>query len=319
MLKNKQGTAKHITSVQEIENCDCYFLDMYGLLWDGSNFYDGTLDFLKNLKSSGKKIVLLSNATVLKKPFIESQKKKGLVENVHFDDVITSGETFHHVINAGFFEKATKKKDYRFFVVGIQNAPLFENVVQHQTDDLTKADIIYLSGLGAVTPEEGEAVFKEQAKVLNEALKLGLPAVCANPDLTFMSKGKQVMTQGSTGKYYEQMGGNVYWFGKPYPYIFEFALEKTGVQKEKTVMVGDTVETDVLGASKVGIRTLLATKTGITGDFVKQGVSLESLYEKHGVQPTYTMEQFSHLTLNFKIGRSHVPTTSIASKKILCL
>ena len=51
MLKNKQGTAKHITSVQEIENCDCYFLDMYGLLWDGNQFYDGTLDFLKKLKS----------------------------------------------------------------------------------------------------------------------------------------------------------------------------------------------------------------------------------------------------------------------------
>lgn len=319
MLKNKQGMTKHITSVQEIENCDCYFLDMYGLLWDGSQFYDGTLDFLKNLKSSGKKIVLLSNATVLKKPFIDSQKKKGLIENVHFDEVITSGETFHHVVNAGFFEQVVGRKDYRFFVLGVENKPLFENVSDHMTDDLAKADIIYLSGLGAVTPEDGEAVFKEQAKVLNEALKLGLPAVCANPDLTFMSKGKQVMTQGSTGKYYEQMGGKVYWFGKPYPYIFEFALEKTGAQKERTVMVGDTVETDVLGASKVGIRTLLATKTGITGDFVKQGVSLESLYEKHGICPTYTMEQFSHLTLNFKIGRSYVPTTSITSKKILCL
>lgn len=319
MLKNKQGTAKHITSVQEIENCDCYFLDMYGLLWDGNQFYDGTLDFLKKLKSSGKKIVLLSNATVLKKPFIESQKKKGLEEGVHFDEVITSGETFYHVVNCGFFEKATGKKDYRFFVVGTQNIPLFENVAQHQTDDLTKADIVYLSGLGAVTPEEGEAVFKEQALLLNEALKRGLPAVCANPDLTFMSKGKQVMTQGSTGRYYETMGGKVHWFGKPYPYIFEFALEKTGVQKEKTVMVGDTVETDVLGASKAGIRTLLATKTGITGDFIKQGVTLESLYQKHGVQPTYTMDQFSHLMLNFKVRRNHVSIASITSKKSLCL
>ncbi len=297
MSINKQGTPKHITSVQEIENCDCYFLDMYGLLWDGSNFYDGTLEFLEQLKLSGKKIVLLSNATVLKKPFIESQKKKGLIENVHFDDVITSGETFHHVVNGGFFEEITGKTDYLFFVLGTENPPLFEKVSAHITDDLTKADVIYLSGLGAVTPEEGETVFKEQAMVLNEALKLGLPAVCANPDLTFMSKGKQVMTQGSTGRYYETMGGKVYWFGKPYSYIFDFALEKTGAQKEKTVMVGDTVETDVLGASKAGIRTLLATKTGITGDFLKQGVSLESLYQKHGVWPTYTMTQFSHLTL----------------------
>lgn len=319
MSRSKLSAPKDITSIQEIENCDCYFLDMYGLLWDGGNFYDGTLDFLKKLKASGKKIVLLSNATVLKAPFIESQKKKGLIENVHFDDVITSGETFHHVINEGFFEQTTLKKDYRFFVVGTENAPLFEKVLDHRTNDLTKADIVYLSGLGAVTPEEGERVFKEQALILNKALKLGLQAVCANPDLTFMSKGKQVMTQGSTGKYYETIGGKVHWFGKPYPYIFDFALQKTGAKKETTVMVGDTVETDVLGASKAGIRTLLATGTGITGDFLKQGVSLDSLYQKYGVQPTYTMKQFSHLTLNYKVRRKNVPTPSISTKKDLCL
>ncbi len=319
MLKSKKKQPQHITSVHEIKDCDCYFLDMYGLLWDGSNFYDGTLDFLKNLKASGKKIVLLSNATVLKRPFIESQKKKGLIEGVHFDDVLTSGETFHHVVNDGFFEKITGKKDYRFFVVGTPNIPLFEKVSLHQTEELEKADCIYLSGLGAVTPQEGEARFKEQALLLNKAKSLGLKAVCANPDLTFMSKGEQVLTQGSTGKYYEEIGGEVYWFGKPYPYIFDYALEIANAKKETTVMVGDTVETDVLGATKAGLRTLLVTKTGITGDFVKQGVTLDMLYQRHGVKPTYTTEQFSHLTFNLKIGRSHVHTASITSKKSLCL
>ena len=242
-----------------------------------------------------------------------------MFEGVHFDDVLTSGEAFYHLINNGFFEEITGKKDYRFFVLGTSNKPMFEKVSLHQTDDLKKADCIYLSGLGAVTPEEGEARFKEQALILNEAKKLGIPAVCANPDLTFMSKGKQVLVQGSTGRYYEEIGGKVYWFGKPYPYVFEYALETFDAKKETTVMVGDTVETDVLGAARVGLRSLLVTKTGITGDFVKQGVQLDALYERHNVQPTYTTEQFSHLTFNLKIGRSHVHTASVASKKNLCL
>ena len=84
--------AKNIKSVTEIENCDTYFLDIYGLLWDGEKFYDGTLDFLKQLKASGKKIVLLSNATVLKEDFIRSQSKKGLKEGEHFDDAGASAD-----------------------------------------------------------------------------------------------------------------------------------------------------------------------------------------------------------------------------------
>ncbi len=319
MSKNKQNFPKKISSVSEIEGVDTYFLDMFGLLWDGSAFYDGTLDFLKSLKESGKKIILLSNATVLRDPFIKSQEKKGLITGVHYDDVITSGEAFRHVLNQGFFEKITGKKEYQYFVLGTENKLMFENVVSHQTEDIAKADCVYLSGFGAVDPEEGERIFKEYAALLNLIIEKKVPIVCANPDLTFMSKGKQVLVQGSLGKYAEEMGGDVHWFGKPYGYIFDYAIEKTGALKEKTIMVGDTVETDVLGGNQAGLKTLLVTKTGITGDILSQGGILDTLYQHHKTMPTYVTEQFSHLSLNFKIRRNHVQTSSLASKKILCL
>ena len=47
MSKNNKTEPKKISSVSEIENVETYFLDMFGLLWDGNKFYDGTLDFLK--------------------------------------------------------------------------------------------------------------------------------------------------------------------------------------------------------------------------------------------------------------------------------
>ena len=43
---------------------------------------------------------------------------------------------------------------------------------------------------------------------------------------------------------------------KPHPVIFETALDKASVEPEKSIMIGDTFEADILGAEKVGMDTL---------------------------------------------------------------
>jgi putative hydrolase of the HAD superfamily len=45
---------------------------------------------------------------------------------------------------------------------------------------------------------------------------------------------------------------------KPHPAIFERALEELGVRAEEALFVGDRVEADVFGASRVGMRTVQA-------------------------------------------------------------
>lgn len=44
--------------------------------------------------------------------------------------------------------------------------------------------------------------------------------------------------------------------GKPDPRIFELALEEVGAQRDECVMVGDSLQRDIEGASKVGIPSL---------------------------------------------------------------
>lgn len=44
--------------------------------------------------------------------------------------------------------------------------------------------------------------------------------------------------------------------GKPDPSIFEFALEKMGVTKDEAIMIGDNLMTDILGASRVGMKSV---------------------------------------------------------------
>lgn len=53
--------------------------------------------------------------------------------------------------------------------------------------------------------------------------------------------------------------------GKPSPLMFRIALERVGCSEEEAVMVGDQVDTDILGARRAGIDSLLVT-TGIDSD-----------------------------------------------------
>ncbi len=45
--------------------------------------------------------------------------------------------------------------------------------------------------------------------------------------------------------------------GKPEPPLFQIALERLGVQASEAVMVGDSVESDIRGARRVGMRAVL--------------------------------------------------------------
>ncbi len=51
--------------------------------------------------------------------------------------------------------------------------------------------------------------------------------------------------------------------GKPEPYPFRMAMERLGTQPEETLMVGDQIATDVLGAARLGMRTAVVL-TGVT-------------------------------------------------------
>jgi putative hydrolase of the HAD superfamily len=55
-------------------------------------------------------------------------------------------------------------------------------------------------------------------------------------------------------------------YRKPDPRIFKAALEQLGCAPGKALLVGDSLETDVLGARAAGLRALLLDRTGGAGD-----------------------------------------------------
>lgn len=68
--------------------------------------------------------------------------------------------------------------------------------------------------------------------------------------------------------------------GKPDPAIFEYALHKAGVTKDEAIMIGDNLMTDILGASRVGMRSVWINRDD---------------KERTEVTPTYEITQLEEL------------------------
>jgi 4-nitrophenyl phosphatase len=58
--------------------------------------------------------------------------------------------------------------------------------------------------------------------------------------------------------------------GKPEPLMFEIAVQKMGSQPHQTIMIGDRLETDILGGQGAGLKTILVTTGVDTAETVAQ-------------------------------------------------
>ena len=74
--------------------------------------------------------------------------------------------------------------------------------------------------------------------------------------------------------------------GKPEPLMFEIAVQRMGTQPGQTAMLGDRLETDILGGQRAGLQTILVTT----------GVDNEDSIRQKGVQPDVIFSGIDELT-----------------------
>lgn len=282
---------KHIQSVLEIAGeLDACCIDMFGVLWDGTQFFPGALDTLARLKQTGLKICILSNATEPQQQATEKYAAFGLKSGLHYDLFLSSGTVLEMEIEKGFFERFAGKKDYRFYMIGYKPHTLFQNIAEHMTTDMNAADFVYF---GSPSTKETAALnIGHLMPELEQALRLCKKAVVANPDYNAFKGPIKYCAQGMMGKWYEDHGGSVFWIGKPYPLIYQYALDFLQSPAHRVLMIGDTIRTDIAGGKNAGMKTLLITGTGITASALQQGLDLQTLCRMQEATPNYQIERF---------------------------
>lgn len=276
-----------INSLMELPEIESFLIDVFGVLYNGVSYYPHALEITRKLKEQGKKITVISNATTVGDYFIEKHEKLGFIKGVHYDDIVTSGDVLKKKLADGFLDEVAGKKG-TYALIGRANDRLLADVLSRQVDEIKDASAIYLGALQV--NDQYFATIDPFIPYAQEALDLGLPAICANPDYYAFKEDFKHVVQGLLAKWYEDRGGKVYWVGKPYREIFTYVLQRAQTSPVRTLMVGDTIRTDILGASNAGIKTALVTQTGIAADFIKVH-SLEELIALEGARPNYLIPQ----------------------------
>ncbi len=231
-----------------------FVIDQWGVLHDGQAPYPGALEALAELHRRGKRILLLSNSG--RRADHSRRHLAGLgFDLAMFDGVVTSGEAaWLHMRQRARppFDRLgrrclllTRDGD-RGVVEGL------DIVVVEKAKD---ADFLFLSGVDS--PRLG---VEDYRPVLEEAARLGLPAICSNPDHRAPTPGQLVIAPGVLAKLYEGLGGEVAYVGKPHRPIYDTCLEALpGLAPGEIVGIGDSLEHDIKGATDAGLATAFVT------------------------------------------------------------
>jgi len=155
--------------------------------------------------------------------------------------------------------------------------------------NLSEAEWILNAG-----PDSEDNQLGDYKELLTMAQKRNLPMLCANPDkIVFHGKEKHLCA-GGIAEYYQTIGGQVIFVGKPYPKVFERCMDLAAPEeKNKTIMIGDNLETDILGANNFGIHsTLIASGVHELVDLNKDAIlhgALNDLQKVFKVDANYVM------------------------------
>lgn len=267
------------------DNFDLFIFDIYGVLWDGRQVIDGAPEILSALKKAGKKIIILSNGTLLHQALVKSNEKKGFFEGVHYDKIVSSGEVLHHFV-------MKDERRLRFYQFGRRSEDMFAGTNYQELERPEAADFVY-TGIpqiwdGSVWRDCLDLKpFEDQLKYL---IEIGKVLVCANPDLKAFENqyDEPVVRQGSVAEFYENNGGKVWYIGKPQPNVYEYALDGETATPERSLMIGDTLRTDIAGGIKMGMKTLL-TLSGISYQDMKDAGldDINTYVRQQGIVPDY--------------------------------
>ena len=260
-----QLTFQHLN--EAIDKYDLFLFDLWGVVIEGEETYPGVVEALNRLISK-KDVMFLSNAPRPDFKVAENLRKWGVLD-VTAEMVLTSGDISRQMIAAK--AKALDKKPTIYHLGADRNEDILLNCEHEITEDISVADILLLS----LYRDEHEDLNEFNQLLEQAAQRPELLTLCSNPDTTIPKHGILRYCAGYFAEIMEKAGGKVVYTGKPKTIIYEEIFKRRpSIAKNKILMIGDTFETDVLGANSSGIHSALVL-TGNSAPFHREFDSME--------------------------------------------
>jgi HAD superfamily hydrolase (TIGR01459 family) len=291
-MARTRGTLRLIDGMRTLApEYDGFILDLWGVVHDGTAPFPGVLDCMEQLIGAGKRLVLLSNAPRRSDDVVRRIARIGVPDRL-YHGVMSSGEEAWQPL---------KKRDEPFYAaLGRRCLQIGSERDLEMRDGLdlafvaTPAEADFILNTG---PAGWEDTIEDYAPALQAALARGLPMVCANPDLVVIHDGKPALCAGALAEEYERLGGQVRWHGKPYPSVYDSCLGLLGISDQRRILaIGDSLRTDIAGASGAGIDSLLIAGGVHAVEFCADGAldlgRVTAAIEKSGSRPIGVAARF---------------------------
>jgi HAD superfamily hydrolase (TIGR01459 family) len=212
--------------------------DVWGVVHDGVTLYPGAEQRLKQWRGEGRCVVLMTNAPRTADAVEQQLVRIGLPREA-YDFVATSGEAGIEALNA-------LSKPVGFVGTAGDRQILEGRGVRIAADE----DFTDLACTGVM---EGRPDPQDYLPDLKRWAEKNVRMHCLNPDRLVIRGGVPEACAGAIADLYEGLGGRVTWYGKPHAAIYCHALHRAGdPPKNEVLAVGDGLQTDILGAARMG-------------------------------------------------------------------
>jgi len=243
-----------------VENYDIFYIDLWGVVHNGITIHKNAIEALEEITKANKNYTLLTNAPRPNKVVKTILEKMGMSKKIS-DKVYSSGEASLSYLKKNYSNKL-------FYHIGpTRDFDLFADFKKNKSKDIKDSQYLLCTGL-----------FEEQAEDLNyfkDLLKehINKTMICTNPDLIVDKGNRRELCAGSVALVFEKMGGEVIYFGKPFPEVYNQAINN---EEKKVLSIGDNLNTDIKGANILNYDSLIISNGVHRDEIKKEGIDVVS-------------------------------------------
>ena len=250
-----------------------FLFDMDGTLYLGNWLYDFTLELLSTLRATGRQYLFMTNNS--------SKSVEDYVKKLNTMGITATREDFMTSSQATAYYLHKHHEGQKLYVCGTES--LKEELRREGFTVTTDIDEVECIVMGFDTELTFQKLHDVSFLLLTQP---ELPYIATNPDYVCPTEFGSVPDCGSVcDMIYNATKKRPVVIGKPSPLMPQLAMEKLGVSKEETCVVGDRIYTDV----KSGLNA------GITGILVLSGETTREILAESPDKPHLVLEDASEI------------------------
>ena len=246
-----------------------FLFDMDGTLYLGNRLYEFTPELLQVIRQTGRKYLFITNnSSKSVEDYVKKLEKMGI--SATREDFMTSSQATAYYLHK-------HHEGQTLYVCGTES--LKEELRREGFTVTTEPDQVECIVMGFDT----ELTFQKLHDVSYLLLtRKDIPYIATNPDLVCPTEFGSVPDCGSVcAAVKNATGREPVVIGKPSPLMAQLAMDKLGIDKDATCVVGDRIYTDIKSGLNAGVTGILVLSGETTREILAESPDKPHLVLDH--------------------------------------